>query len=212
MTTASQASVAEWYPVAGRALDVVVAAMLLVLALPLLAACALAVRLDSPGPVLFRQERIGRRGAAFHMLKLRSMSAGADDAAHRRHVRRLVRHGEPWVPMDHDPRVTRVGRFLRASGLDELPQLWNVLRGDMSLVGPRPALPYETAWYEARHIGRQAVRPGITGLWQVDGRGTADFEDMIRLDLEYVERRSLLLDLSILARTPMAVLRSRDRF
>ena len=209
MTTVSQVTRAAWYPLVERAVDSALAAALLLLSLPLLLVLAVVLRIDSPGPVLFRQERVGLGGMPFGMLKLRSMTAGADDGAHRRHARQLVRDGRPWMPMEDDPRVTRVGRMLRSTGLDELPQLWNVLRGDMSLVGPRPALPYEIAWYEAWHFQRQSVRPGITGLWQVSGRGSAGFDEMVRLDLEYVERQSLPLDMSILAMTPIVVMRSR---
>jgi len=200
-------AVAAW-----RALELALAAALLVAAGPLLLAAAAAIRLDSPGPVLFRQRRVGMAGRSFQLLKLRTMVVHADPAPHRDHVRRLMSgsSSEPWAPMTADPRVTRAGRVLRRFALDELPQLWNVLRGDMSLVGPRPALPYEVELWSARQRRRLAVRPGITGLWQVAARGSADFQTMVELDLTYIARRSPWLDLCILARTPAAVLRIRS--
>ncbi len=201
-------------PRAHRALDVVLAAVLLVLAAPLLAAAAIAIRLDSPGPVIFRQARVGLARRPFGMLKLRTMAAGADSGPHEAHVRRLLRRGGPrraWAPLPADPRVTRVGRLLRRSAIDELPQLVNVLRGEMRLVGPRPALPYEVEGWQDWHFARLAVPPGITGLWQVSGWSRVDFDGMVRQDLDYVARRSLALDLAILARTPVAVLHRARR-
>lgn len=198
-------AVAVPYPATQRLFDLVGAVAGLVLASPLMILAALALRLDSPGPVLFRQTRIGRGGRPFQMLKFRSMVPGADPEPHRDHIRRLLtgrRSGRPWAKLEPDPRATRVGRLLRATSLDELPQLFNVVRGEMSLVGPRPALPYELDLWQPWHYGRLAVPPGITGLWQVEARGRADFDEMIRLDLEYIRRRSLWLDLVILFRTP----------
>jgi lipopolysaccharide/colanic/teichoic acid biosynthesis glycosyltransferase len=203
------------WPPAWRALDVVGAAGLLVLAGPLLLAAALAIRLDSPGPVLFRQVRLGLGGRPFEMLKLRTMVAGADPALHRRHVERLLRHpraarsAAAWAKPEQDPRITRVGRALRASCLDELPQLVNVLRGEMSLVGPRPALPYEAELWAEWHRMRLTVPPGITGPWQVAARGRVDFDSMVRLDLDYIARRSVATNLRILLQTPGALLRHR---
>jgi lipopolysaccharide/colanic/teichoic acid biosynthesis glycosyltransferase len=209
MTSVSRVPVTASYAQVQRVLDVTLGALLLVLSAPLLLVLALAVWLDSPGPVLYRQTRVGLHGNTFPMLKLRTMFEGASEASHRRHIRQLMAAQSPWSPLEHDPRITRVGRLLRRTGLDELPQLWNVVRGEMSLVGPRPALPYETALWQSWHFERLAVRPGITGLWQVNGRGTADFDDMVRMDLEYVERQCLALDLAILARTPLAAVRGR---
>lgn len=197
-----------WPP--ARLFDLVIAATLLVLAAPLLALLALAIRWDSPGPVLFRQTRLGQGGRPFELLKLRTMQAGADPEIHRAHVALLLAapdRPQPWSPLPADGRVTRLGRLLRASGLDELPQLLNVLRGEMRLVGPRPALPYEAALWQDWHHGRLAVPPGITGLWQVTARHRVDFDGMARLDLAYIARRSLALDLWILLQTPLAVLR-----
>lgn len=197
-----------------RLIDTSLASLLLVLAAPVLLIAAIAVRLDSEGPALFRQPRVGRDGRTFQLLKLRTMRVDADPDVHRRHVRRLISgrdRDRAWMPLCDDPRVTRVGRFLRRTALDELPQLINVLKGDMSLVGPRPATPYEVEMWTDRHMQRLAVRPGITGLWQVEGRGEASFDDMVDLDIAYIADRSPLLDLEILARTPGAVLGARRR-
>lgn len=208
-------SVAERAAPAGllRALDLLLSLLLLPLVLPVIGLAGLLIKLDSPGPMIFRQTRIGRRGRPFTLLKLRSMVEDAGCEPHRAHVRRLLQPGagtaEPWRRIEADPRVTRVGRSLRALCLDELPQLINVLRGDMSLVGPRPALPYEVAAWQGWHHARLAVRPGITGLWQAEGRDAVDFDGMVRLDLDYIRRRSLWLNLRILAKTPLAVWRRR---
>jgi lipopolysaccharide/colanic/teichoic acid biosynthesis glycosyltransferase len=211
-----------------RALDIVGSAVLLVLMAPLLAAIAIVVRLDSPGRAVFRQQRIGRGRKPFTVNKFRSMSDGAAHDRHREFVLGLIkgeppRHdvpdGElpgqdasdgnaprPYYKMIADPRVTRFGQLLRRSSLDELPQLWNVLRGDMSLVGPRPAIPYEVDHYPPEWFDRLVVKPGITGLWQVGGRSQVTLEEMVRLDVEYARRRTLWLNLKILARTVPAVL------
>jgi exopolysaccharide biosynthesis polyprenyl glycosylphosphotransferase len=188
-----------WQSTAKRAFDLVVASTLLVLALPILVPAALAIRLTSRGPVLFRQLRVGQGGEQFPMLKLRTM---VHDAETR--LAGLRAHNEadgPLFKMRADPRVTRVGRILRRLSIDELPQLWNVIRGDMSLVGPRPALPEEmTAWGPDVHQ-RLRVKPGITGIWQVSGRSNRSFEDYTRLDLYYVDNWSLWRDVVILLRT-----------
>jgi lipopolysaccharide/colanic/teichoic acid biosynthesis glycosyltransferase len=199
--------------VAGRLLDVAVAGVALLLLLPVLAVIALAVRLSSPGPVLFRQRRVGRDLRPFTVLKFRTMRAGASSAVHRDYVRSLI--GNKPEPKTHgklyklvvDDRVTGVGRFLRSWSLDELPQLWNVLRGEMSLVGPRPVIEYEVQEYPAWYLRRFAVKPGLTGLWQVSGRNERTYEEMVRFDVEYAERHSLKLDLQILARTAWVVVR-----
>ena len=201
-------------------MDLALGLVLAPVLLPLVLALALAVRLDSPGPAFFVQERLGQGGRRFKLYKLRSMRQDADEDAHRQRVARLLGEagrGQAWGPAAADPRVTRLGRFLRRWGLDELPQLYNVLRGDMSLVGPRPALPYEAELWEPWHRQRLSARPGLTGLWQVEGRAAGggrqaavDFDGMVRLDLDYLRRRSLTLDLSILARTPAALWRRRS--
>jgi lipopolysaccharide/colanic/teichoic acid biosynthesis glycosyltransferase len=196
-----------------RAIDLVLGCLLVLLLLPVLAAVALAVRWTTPGPVLFRQERVGYLGQPFTMLKFRSMRSDGEDGSHREYVRRLLRDDLPpadgffgGFKPDLSHRVTRVGRLLRRTSLDELPQLFNVLRGEMSLVGPRPAIPYEVEMFDARQRRRTAVPPGMTGLWQVCGRSRMTMREAIELDLEYVDRQTTRLDLVILVRTLPAVL------
>jgi lipopolysaccharide/colanic/teichoic acid biosynthesis glycosyltransferase len=197
-------------------IDVAGSCLGLILTFPLLCAIALAVKLTSPGPVLFRQQRIGQNGKRFTFLKFRSMYTASDETIHKRYVEYFM-SGAPGPPgttgqqmifkLKNDPRVTRLGRFLRSTSLDELPQLFNVLRGEMSLVGPRPPVPYEFERYELWHRRRLLnVKPGVTGLWQVGGRSRVTFDEMVRLDLEYVDTWSLWLDFKILLRTPAAVL------
>jgi exopolysaccharide biosynthesis polyprenyl glycosylphosphotransferase len=184
--------------------DRVSALILILLLLPLMLAIALAVRFTSRGPVLFRQHRVGRAGEEFTMLKFRSMCADAED---RRDAMRALSDGNAVLfKMRSDPRVTRLGRTLRRYSLDELPQLFNVLRGEMSIVGPRPHLPEEVADYAADDSRRMLVKPGITGLWQVSGRSDLSWEETIRLDLRYVDNWSMTLDLLILGKTARAVL------
>ena len=195
---------------AKRALDITVAAALLVLAAPLMLLIALAIKLDSPGPVIFRQRRVGKDGRPFTFYKFRGMVADAEARLHE--VAHLNEVDGPIFKSRRDPRVTRVGRVLRRTSLDELPQLWNVLRGDMSLVGPRPPLPTEVTRYEPWQRDRLLVPGGITGLWQVSGRNLLGFEDMVRLDLEYITRWSLWLDLRILLRTILVVLTARGAY
>jgi exopolysaccharide biosynthesis polyprenyl glycosylphosphotransferase len=194
-----------------HAVDRTLSAALAVLGIPLLLAIALAVRLDSPGPVLFRQKRVGARGETFEMLKFRTMAVDAEsrlaslDAA-------ADAGNAVLFKMKNDPRVTRVGRWLRRYSLDELPQFINVLRGEMSLVGPRPPLPSEVARYEPDAVRRLRVRPGLTGLWQVSGRSNLPWDESLRLDLWYVDNWSLILDLQILTRTARAVLRGEGAY
>ena len=193
------------YAVAKRSFDVAASAAGLVALGPVLVACALAVKASSPGPVLFRQERVGLDGAPFTMFKLRSMVADAE--ARRAEVVDLNDHGDDHVlfKATADPRVTPVGRLLRRYSLDELPQLVNVLLGQMSLVGPRPPLPDEVAMY-AEHVHRRLlVKPGLTGLWQVSGRADLDWQESVRIDLYYVENWSPVLDLEILWKTIFTV-------
>jgi lipopolysaccharide/colanic/teichoic acid biosynthesis glycosyltransferase len=194
---------------AKRVLDVAVAATLLVVLSPLLAVLAVVVRRDSPGPALFRQERAGQHGRPFTCLKLRSMRVDADQRLHATYMAERIRAGLPLLKMDGDPRITRLGKLLRTTSLDELPQLWNVLRGDMSLVGPRPALAYELELYDAQQQRRLLVKPGITGLAQIHSRGKGTLAEYIQYDLEYVSRRSFWLDVSIIVRTIPAVLGAR---
>ncbi|HEY3830009.1 MAG TPA: sugar transferase [Solirubrobacteraceae bacterium] len=177
-----------------RAVDLAVSATLLVLTSPPLAVAALAIRLESRGAVLYRQRRVGRNGQPFDMLKLRTMVDGAE------HI------GAGLAVNENDSRITRVGAFLRRTSLDELPNLLNVLRGEMSLIGPRPTVPVQVAQYTERQRGRLAIRPGITGWAQVNGRASLPWSERIELDLHYIEHRSLALDLQILRRTPALVL------
>jgi lipopolysaccharide/colanic/teichoic acid biosynthesis glycosyltransferase len=196
------------------ALDVVLAGILLIVAAPVLTAIAVLVRVGSPGPVLFRQLRIGHLEQPFTMLKFRTMLVDCDDRLHREFVTHMLSGGttgqatpDGVFKLADDPRVTRIGRFLRRTSLDELPQLVNVLRGEMSLVGPRPALPWEVDLYGPAHRLRFQVRPGMTGLWQVRGRNRVDFTRALDLDVEYVTRQSVRLYLLILVMTMPAVLR-----
>jgi lipopolysaccharide/colanic/teichoic acid biosynthesis glycosyltransferase len=176
-----------------RALDAATAALGLAVASPVLAGAALAIKLDDGGPVLYRQRRVGLNGEEFDLLKLRTMVEGAE---HR---------GAGYAVNEGDPRITRVGRALRRLSLDELPQLWNVVCGDMSLVGPRPTLAYQVERYTPRQRRRLEVKPGITGWAQIHGRARLPWDDRIELDVWYVEHRSPWLDLKILARTPLAL-------
>jgi lipopolysaccharide/colanic/teichoic acid biosynthesis glycosyltransferase len=182
-------------PVIRRAVDILVSALALLLSAPLLAAAMLAVRLETPGPALYSQRRAGRGGRAFQLLKLRTMVDGAE------HI------GAGLAVDADDPRVTRVGALLRRTSLDELPNLINVLRGEMSLIGPRPTLPVQVAQYSERQRGRLAIKPGLTGWAQVNGRASLPWSERIELDLYYIEHRSLALDLQILWRTLALVLR-----
>jgi exopolysaccharide biosynthesis polyprenyl glycosylphosphotransferase len=199
-----------WRAAAKRGFDVTVAGTGLVVFAPLMLVAAAAIKLTSRGPVLFRQARVGREGRPFEMLKFRSMVL---DAAQRQlELRTLNEADGPLFKMRHDPRVTRVGRVLRRFSVDEMPQLWNVLRGEMTIVGPRPALPDEvSSWSQELHQ-RLRVRPGITGMWQVCGRSQASFEDYARLDLYYVHNWSLIVDLTIVAKTVPAVLARRGAY
>jgi lipopolysaccharide/colanic/teichoic acid biosynthesis glycosyltransferase len=176
-----------------RALDVAGASLGLALASPFLAASALAIKLEDRGPVLYRQRRVGRGGEEFELLKLRTMVVGAET------------QGAGWAVNKGDPRITRVGRVLRRLSLDELPQLWNVVRGEMSLIGPRPTLAYQVERYTDRQRRRLEVKPGITGWAQIHGRAKLPWDERIELDVWYVEHRSPLVDLRILLRTPLAL-------
>jgi len=200
----------RWQRRLKRALDLVVAPIVLAVVSPVLAVSVIAIRLETPGPVIFRQRRVGAGGRPFVVLKLRTMYDGNDDGHHRDYVAALLegraerRHGLFKLADDH--RITRVGRVLRSFSLDEVPQLVNVLRGEMTLVGPRPAPPAEVEMYDRRQRGRLAGTPGITGLWQVSGRSELGYREMIDLDLAYLDRWSVWGDLRILLRTPFVVL------
>jgi lipopolysaccharide/colanic/teichoic acid biosynthesis glycosyltransferase len=201
-----------------RAMDILGSTVLLAMCAPLLAVIAIAVRLSSDGPILFRQTRVGQYGQRFTFLKFRSMRADNDSSVHLEYVTRLIAGAAERVPsragdagvykLANDKRVTKIGKFLRKTSLDELPQLFNVIKGDMSLVGPRPPIPYELAAYQTWHRRRLLqAKPGITGLWQVAGRSRVKFDDMVRLDLRYAASWSPWLDLKILLRTPAAVIK-----
>jgi lipopolysaccharide/colanic/teichoic acid biosynthesis glycosyltransferase len=201
-----------------RGLDVIGSFSLLVLLSPLFLIIAVLVKLKSPGPVFFRQVRVGQNGKTFTCFKFRTMHVNADHAIHQQFVSSFIKSGPQAqeavrggvFKITDDPRVTAVGRFLRKSSLDELPQLWNVLRGEMSLVGPRPPVPYEVEQYRYWHCRRVLeAKPGITGLWQVNGRSRTTFDDMVRLDLRYARGRSLWTDLKILLATPKAVIEGK---
>jgi lipopolysaccharide/colanic/teichoic acid biosynthesis glycosyltransferase len=178
-----------------RAADVALAGTALVVASPLLALGALAVKLEDGGPVLYRQTRVGKDGADFELLKLRTMVVGAE------------RIGAGYAVNEGDPRITRIGRLLRKLSLDELPQLWNVVRGEMSVVGPRPTLRYQVERYDERQRRRLDVKPGITGWAQIHGRAAIPWAERIELDVWYVEHRSAWVDLQIIVRTPLALFR-----
>jgi len=180
-----------------------------------------AIKIDSKGPVIFKQKRLGKDGKPFMFYKFRSMYTDVDDKIHREYLKNLIKNGkaaenggkEGVYKIVDDPRITRVGRFIRKTSLDELPQLFNVLKGDMSLVGPRPGLPYEFEEYEEWHKERIKVLPGITGLWQVSGRNALTFEDMIVLDLYYIENMSPWFDLQIMLKTiPVLVFGDKHAF
>jgi len=200
-----------------RVMDVIGGSLLAVLCLPLGILIAIAVKLTSKGPVLFRQPRVGQYGRQFTFLKFRSMYTNNDHTIHKEFVTKLINSKVQLMPtcgtdavykLKEDRRITPLGKFLRRTSLDELPQFLNVLKGDMSLVGPRPPIPYELAAYQTWHRQRLLeVKPGITGLWQVTGRSTVDFDSMVRLDLKYATSWSPRLDLEILLRTPLAVIR-----
>jgi lipopolysaccharide/colanic/teichoic acid biosynthesis glycosyltransferase len=213
-----QPTSARGYEAAKRTLDVAVSAVAILALAPLLGALCLLTLWTSPGPALFRQERLGRRMRPFSMLKLRTMYTGTSDELHRDYIASLAVTGGPGpvtgqrglVKLEADPRITPVGAWLRRTSLDELPQLFNVLSGDMSLVGPRPVLAWEAEMWPASYpayVRRFEVKPGMTGLWQVSGRSRLSVRQSFDLDAEYVRRRGFLLDLIILVRTVPALLR-----
>lgn len=193
-----------------RLLDMTLGLAALILLSPVFALIALLIVVNSPGPVIFRQRRVGRGGRTFAMYKFRSMQHDAEQHLHR--LLPLNEADGPVFKLRQDPRVTRMGRFLRSWSLDELPQLFNVLRGEMSLVGPRPPLPQEVAQYGPRELRRLQVKPGMTCLWQIRGRSDVSFDEWITLDLEYISNWSIWLDLSVLLHTIPAVLSRRGAY
>jgi exopolysaccharide biosynthesis polyprenyl glycosylphosphotransferase len=199
-----------------RTSDIVIATLTLAVLSPFWLLISLLIKFDSKGPVFYAQERVGMDGRIFVVYKFRTMRTNADSEIHREYQRKFIAgHAEanvgddekPAYKLRDDPRITRVGRLLRRFSLDEVPQLFNVLRGDMSIVGPRPPIPYEVEAYELRHRKRLDMKPGLTGLWQVSGRNRLPFEEMVKLDLFYIENWSLLFDLKIILRTVMVMLR-----
>jgi len=206
-----------------RGMDIVGSLFGLILSWPLMIGAAIAIKITSSGPIIFKQYRFGKKGIRFLFYKFRSMQWNVDDQIHREYVTHLIKGNldkinqgdaeRPLYKMKSDPRVTSVGKIIRKTNIDELPQFFNVLKGEMSLVGPRPPLPYEVEKYEPWHLRRiLEVKPGITGLWQVDGRSITSFDDMVRLDLRYVQNWSLWLDIKILLKTVRAVIRPKGAF
>jgi len=195
-----------------RGIDIVGSIAGIVLFLPIMVVIAIAIKATSPGPVIFKQVRLGKKGVPFTFYKFRSMYLNTDDRIHREYVENLIKGNherinqgnreKPLYKIKSDPRVTRIGKIIRKTSMDELPQFFNVLKGDMSLVGPRPAISYEAEKYDAWHLRRiLEVKPGITGLWQVEGRSKTTFDDMVRLDIQYIQNWSLMLDIKILIKT-----------
>jgi len=219
------------YYLAKRVLDIFAALILFLLLLPLMLMIALAIKIYSPGPIFFVQERVGSkrqtRGkksywkrVTFSCYKFRTMHHNADSSIHQAYIKALINNDHEQIhilqgdtssihKLVHDSRITRPGKLLRKLSLDELPQLFNVLRGDMSLVGPRPAIPYEVKMYKSWHLQRLEAQPGITGLQQVTSRSTADFDEQVRLDIEYIHQQSLWLDIKIMLRTPLVIISTR---
>ncbi len=194
----------RFYLISKRITDLAICLMLMPIVLPIVALCAIAIWIENPGPIFFTQKRTGRSGCRFRMFKLRTMVTNAAELKEQlRHFNELT---WPDFKISNDPRVTRVGKILRKTSLDELPQIFNVMKGDMSLVGPRPT-SFSANTYTLWHTERLEVQPGITGLWQVSGRSDIDFDDRLRLDIEYIRKRSLWFDLKLLFRTIAAVVK-----
>jgi lipopolysaccharide/colanic/teichoic acid biosynthesis glycosyltransferase len=216
------------YYTSKRILDIVVSLIALILLFPITSLAAIIIKLDSPGPIIFKQERVGSRRiihnhktywqkVTFLCYKFRTMVCDADPSLHKSYIKALINddcqgmsdlQGENTNirKLSHDPRITRIGRILRKCSIDEIPQFTNVIKGEMSLVGPRPAIAYEVEMYKPWHYRRLEAKPGITGLWQVTARSTASFDEMINLDIQYINQQSFWLDLLIILRTPIAVI------
>jgi lipopolysaccharide/colanic/teichoic acid biosynthesis glycosyltransferase len=202
-----------------RLLDVLISSIFLILLSPLILLFAILIKLDSPGPVIYRHVRIGKDGKPFNLFKFRSMSVGGDDTGYLEYLKQLIesdqgksRKGIPYRKMNGDPRITRVGDFLRRYYLDELPQLWNILKGEMSLVGPRPHVQFEVNYYTAEQCRRLSVSPGATGLWQVEGKLECTFNELIALDLDYIDNWSLNEDIRIILKTALLMWRGGEGF
>jgi exopolysaccharide biosynthesis polyprenyl glycosylphosphotransferase len=210
LSASSEIKESRAYTVLKRAVDIIVALLFLVLLLPIIPVVVILIKLDSPGPVLFRQKRVGKRGKEFDFFKFRSMVEGAEQGIGA--LRPISSVDGPIFKLKDDPRITRTGRFLRRSSLDELPQLLNVLKGDMSIVGPRPNLPSEVSHYLPWQRKRLDVTPGITCYWQIAGRSHIGFQEWMRLDLEYIRKRSLKTDLQIMFKTIPAVIARKGAY
>lgn len=198
------------YAIAKRAFDLVVGSVVVVMLIPILPLIAIMIKLDSRGPVFFKQDRVGKDGKIFKFYKFRSMVHRADES--RGELTQKNEQDGPVFKIRSDPRITSVGRFLRRSSMDEIPQMFNVLKGDMSIVGPRPPLPGEVANYQPWHMGRLSVKPGITCLWQISGRSQIGFNEWMRLDMEYLKTRSFKTDLLIFLKTIPAVIARKGAY
>ena len=189
----------DFYKFCKRGIDVIVAGVGLILLSPIITIVACAIKLTSKGPIFFLQKRVGKNGELFNMYKFRSMVVNAEELKEK--LKHKNEMSGPMFKMKDDPRVTKVGKFIRKTSLDELPQLWNVLKGDMSLVGPRPSLPKEVEQFDSWMFKRLTVRPGLTCYWQVSGRNNIDFEDWMKLDCRYVDERNLWIDIKLIFKT-----------
>lgn len=202
-----------------RALDIIISSIILFFSFPWLLLIAVLIKLDSPGPIIYRHNRVGKNGRPFVMYKFRTMTAGGDDSSYMAYLRELIESAKndpnsarPYTKMKDDPRVTRVGKILRTLYLDELPQMVNVLKGELSLVGPRPHVQFEVDHYTPEQRRRLTVKPGVTGLWQVKGKGDCTFDELLAYDLEYIDNWSLRLDIQIILKTLAIMLRGGEAF
>jgi lipopolysaccharide/colanic/teichoic acid biosynthesis glycosyltransferase len=214
--TSSEWKQSTYFSLLKPVLDYFVAIILLILASPMFLIFAIGIKLYSPGPVFYYQKRIGKDGKPFRMIKFRSMRVDADTTPHKEYVQSLIRQntrprdiGKDTLKLEADPRITGLGKILRSFGLDELPQLLNVLRGEMSMVGPRPSLDYELEVYEDWHKKRLAVLPGITGVWQVTAHNSVSFNEMVQIDIDYIQNASIWLDLKVMLLTPIEMLKKK---
>jgi len=206
----------NWYLPVKRILDICLSLFFILLFGPLLITIIFGIRISSPGPIFYRQKRIGKNGIPYDMLKFRSMQVQNNPDLHKEYVQKLIRENTKPPPLGKgslkllgDPRVTGLGKYLRRFSIDELPQFFNVLKGEMSIVGPRPPLPYEYDVYQEWHKKRLSVLPGITGLWQVKARNTVSFDEMVRLDLEYIQTMNLWMDIKLILLTPIAMIKGK---
>jgi lipopolysaccharide/colanic/teichoic acid biosynthesis glycosyltransferase len=197
-TTVESIHINSRYLRAKRTLDIVFILLIAPFVLLVGIVIALCIKLDSKGPIFFRQTRIGRNGIEFRMLKFRSMYVNGDEDIHKKKVEEMMRNGQTLEKMKNDPRITKIGRFIRKTSLDEIPQFWNVLMGEMTLVGPRPPIAYEVALYKEKDWLRLAGRPGLTGTWQIYGRSVVTFTDMVDMDIAYLKEQSVLKDLKLI--------------